>query len=196
MRKLKVIEHISLDGVVQVSPCPGENDFPYGDWTAPYRTPAGAEIVLGMFGDRFDLLLGRKTYDQWSGYWPTAPAVPMKERINAATKYVMTHRPESLEWGPCEAVGADLVEGVRALKAKDGPDVVLSGSPSLTSTVLEHGLAEELILLMYPTLLGAGKRLFAQGTPAQVFTLQGSRALPSGVAIQHYRLSGPMQKPA
>jgi hypothetical protein len=73
LRKLKIIEHISLDGVIQVS---GEDgDFPYGDWTAPYRTPAGRDAMLAAHGERFDLLLGRRTYDSWSGFWPKAPAV-------------------------------------------------------------------------------------------------------------------------
>ena len=97
MRKLKLVEHISLDGVIQVSGGPGEDgDFPYGDWTAPYRTPAGLAMLLEKYGERFDLLLGRRTYDLWSGFWPKAPQSPMADRLNAATKYVVTHRPESL----------------------------------------------------------------------------------------------------
>ena len=93
--------------------------------------------------ERFDLLLGRRTYDMWSGFWPKAPSSPIGDRLNAATKYVATHRPESLEWGPFEGVG---------------PDVILSGSSTLTSTVLEHGLADEALLLVYPVVLGTGKR--------------------------------------
>ena len=83
MRKLKIIEHISLDGVIQHSADGG--DFPYGDWTAPYRTPAGLDEVLAAHGESFDLLLGRRTYDIWSGYWPKAPSSPMADRLNAAT---------------------------------------------------------------------------------------------------------------
>ena len=137
MRKLKIIEHTSLDGVIQVS---GEDgDFPYGDWTAPYRTPAGRDAMLAAHGERFDLLLGRRTYDAWSGFWPKAPSSPMADRLNAATKYVATHRPESLEWGPFEGLGPDFVEGIRRIKSQDGPDLILSGSSTLTSTLLEHG---------------------------------------------------------
>jgi dihydrofolate reductase len=90
MRRLKIIEHISLDGVMQNSR--DDNDFPYGDWTASYRTPAGREMVMAIHGERFDLVLGRRTYDLWSGFWPTAPSSPIGARINAATKYVATHR--------------------------------------------------------------------------------------------------------
>jgi dihydrofolate reductase len=97
MRKLKITEHISLDGVIQHSADDG--DFPYSYWTAPYRTPAGRDAILAAYGEGFDLLLGRRTYDLWSGVWPKAPSSPMADRLNAATKYIATHRPESLEWG-------------------------------------------------------------------------------------------------
>lgn len=98
MRKVRIFEHISLDGVIQASA--DENNFPYGDWSAPYRTPAGRELLLARYGEKFDLLLGRRTYDGFSGFWPKAPSSPMADRLNAAKKYVATHRPESLEWGP------------------------------------------------------------------------------------------------
>ncbi|HET8734269.1 MAG TPA: dihydrofolate reductase family protein [Anaeromyxobacteraceae bacterium] len=194
MRTLKVVEHVSLDGVIQFSAEPGETPaFPYADWTAPYRSPAGLERVLALYGERFDLLLGRRTYDAWSGFWPKAPKSPMADRLNAATKYVVTHRPERLAWGPAEGVGPDLAEGVRAVKAKDGPPLVLSGSASLTSPVLEHGLADELLLFVYPVLLGTGKRLFVDGTPARAFSLESTEALPSGIVIQSYRAAGPLR---
>jgi dihydrofolate reductase len=86
MRKLKIMEHISLGGVIQVSDGPGGGDFPYGDWTAPYRTPEGFALITAMYGETFDLLLGRRTYDLWSGFWPKAPKSPMADSLNAATK--------------------------------------------------------------------------------------------------------------
>lgn len=191
MRKLKIIEHISLDGVIQVS---GEDgDFPYADWTAPYRTPAGRDAVLAAHGERFDLLLGRRTYDAWSGYWPAAPSSPIADRLNAATKYVATHRPESLTWGPSEGLGPDVVEGVRRVKAQDGPDLVLSGSSTLTSTLLDHGLADEVVLAAYPVVLGAGKRFFAEGTPARAFELVDTKAMPSGIIFSTYKVVGPLK---
>jgi len=193
MRKLKIVEHVSLDGVIQIASGPGEDrDFPYGDWTAPYRSPAGLAKVLELYGERFDVLLGRRTYDLWSGYWPKASG-PMADRLRAATKYVVTHRPESLVWGRFEGLGPDLVEGVRRIKAMEGPDLVLSGSSTLTSAVLEHGLADELVLLVNPVLLGKGKRLFAEGTPPRAFTVVSTLALPSGILINHYKAAGPLQ---
>lgn len=187
MRKLKLIEHISLDGVIQSS---GEDGFPYPDWTAAYRTPAGRDMVLAAHGERFDLLLGRRTYDMWSGFWPKQPSGPMADRLNAARKYVATHRPESLAWGPFEGVGPDLVKDVRRIKAQDGPDLVLSGSSTLTSTLLEHGLADELVLVVYPVLLGTGKRLFANGTPARSLELVETTTTSSGVILATYRAAG------
>lgn len=100
MRKLKIIEHISLDGVVQMTTSAPEDDFPYGDWTAPYRSPAGLQIVTEMYGKTFDVLVGRRTYDLWASFWPKAPKSPIAERLNASTKYVVTHRPESPGMGP------------------------------------------------------------------------------------------------
>jgi dihydrofolate reductase len=191
MRKLKIIEHVSLDGVMQVSGDDG--DFPYGDWTAPYRTPAGRDAIMAAHGERFDLLLGRRTYDAWSGFWPKAPSSPIAERLNAATKFVTTHRPESLEWGPFEGLGPDIVEGIRRIKSQGGPDLILSGSSTLTSTVLEHGLADEVVLAVYPALLGAGKRFFAEGTLACAFELVSTAAMPSGIILSTYKVAGPLK---
>ncbi|OIV36182.1 deaminase [Mangrovactinospora gilvigrisea] len=190
MRNLRIIEHISLDGVIQHS---DDGGFPYRDWTAAYRSPEGREAVLAAHGERFDLLLGRHTYDLWSGYWPKAPSDPMADRLNAATKYVATHRPESLEWGPFEALGPDVVEGVRRVKAEDGPGLLVSGSSTLTSVLLAHGLADEVLFIVYPVLLGTGKRFFADGTPACAFELAGNRALPSGIVLSTYRAAGPLK---
>src|SRR5581483_4010259 len=194
MRKFKIFEHISLDGVIQHST--DDDDFPYGDWTAPYRTPAGRDAVLALYGESFDLLLGRRTYDLWSGFWPNAPSSAMSDAINAGMKYIATHRPESLAWGPFEGVGPDIVEGVRRIKSHDGPDLILSGSSTLTWTLLEHGLADEVVLLVYPVLLGTGKRLFAERTTPRSFELVRTKALPSGIVINAYKAVGPLKSQA
>jgi dihydrofolate reductase len=191
MRKIRIMEHISLDGVIQHSADDG--DFPYSDWTAPYRTPAGRDAILAAYGESFDLLLGRRTYDMWSGFWPNAPSSPMADRLNAATKYVATHRPEGLAWRPAESLGPDIVEGIRRIKAQDGSDIILSGSSTLTSPLLEHGLADEVLLVVYPVLLGTGKRVFAEGTPPRSFELVSTKALPSGVILNTYKLNGPLR---
>lgn len=191
MRTLKIIEHMSLDGVIQHTADGG--NFPYSDWSAPYRTAAGRDMVTAAHGERFDLLLGRRTYDAWSNFWPQAPSSPIGDRLNGAKKYVVTHRPESLAWGPCEGVGPDLVEGIRRIKSQEGPGLVLSGSSTLTSTVLERGLADEVVLIVSPILLGTGKRLFAEGTPARALELSSSQATPSGVVLSTYKVAGPVK---
>jgi len=189
MRKIRIIEHISLDGVIQTSGGPGEDGaFPYGDWTAPYRSPAGLQIVNEMYGKTCDLLFGRRTYDLLASFWPKAPKSPMADRLNAATKYVATHRPESLEWGPFEVIGSDLVDSVRRIKARNGPDVLVTGSSTLTSVLLDHGLADEVVLLVNPIVLGKGKRFFEGGSLPRGFALGSSMALPSGILVNIYKL--------
>ena len=194
MRNLRIFEHISLDGVIQASA--DENNFPYSDWSGPYRTPAGRDMLLARYGEKFDLLLGRRTYDGFSSFWPKAPSSPMADRLNAAKKYVATHRPESLAWGPFEAVGPEIVAGIRRIKLQDGPDLLLMGSSTLTSTVLEHGLADEVVLLVDPVLLGTGKRLFAEGTPARAFELASTTATPTGIIVNSYKPVGPLKNHA
>jgi dihydrofolate reductase len=117
----------------------------------------------------------------------------MADGLNAATKYVVTHRPESLEWGPFEAVGSEFVEGIRRIKSQDGPDLVLWGSSTLTSPLLEYGLADEVLLVVYPVLLGTGKRIFAERTPARSFEPVSTNALPSGVTFSLYKFVGPLK---
>ena len=122
MRKIRIIEHISLDGVIQA---PGgrneDGDYPHGGWAVPHSDPAVGEAIDAGHGEAFDLLLGRRTYDIWSDYWPKAENSPMADSLNEATKYVATHRPDSLGWGPVEDLGPDIVEGVR--RADDWPPV-------------------------------------------------------------------------
>jgi serine phosphatase RsbU (regulator of sigma subunit)/dihydrofolate reductase len=186
VRKLKIIEHISLDGVIQTTAGP-EDDFPYGDWTAQFRSPAGLQMMTEMYKN-CDLLLGRRTYDILASYWTKAPKSAMADNLRAATKYVVTHRPESVESGPYEIVGRDLVEDIRRIKAKKGPEIIVTGSISLISTLLEHGLADEVVLLVDPIVLGKGKRFFADGTLPRSFALGSSRALPSGILVNIYKL--------
>jgi len=194
MRKIRIIEHISLDGVIQAPGGPKEDgDYPYGGWAAPHSDPAVGEAIVAAHGEAYDLLLGRRTYDIWSGYWPKAPTSPMADSINAATKYIATHRPDSLAWGPVEDLGTDIVEGVRRIKAKNGPHLIVWGSSTLTPVLLEHGLADEVLLLVFPVLLGQGKRFFSDGTPPRELALVSTKAVPSGVIISTYRPSGPLR---
>ncbi|MGH9422635.1 MAG: dihydrofolate reductase family protein, partial [Thermoanaerobaculia bacterium] len=118
---------------------------------------------------------------------------PMADGLNAATKYIATHHPDTLEWGPFEGLGPDIVKGVRRIKSQDGPDLILWGSSTLTSTLLESGLADEVLLVVYPVLLGTGKRFFAEGTPPRSFELGSTNAMPSGIILSTYKVAGPLK---
>jgi dihydrofolate reductase len=188
MRRIKIFEHVSLDGVIEHG-----DGYAHGEWTLPYRSPAGRAAVIEAFGTGFDLLLGRRTYDIWAGFWPKAGNDPMADALNAATKYVATHRPDSLAWGPVGDLGADVLEGIRGLRSKDGPDLILSGSSTLTSVLLGEGLVDEVVLIVYPVLLGRGKRLFSDGAEPRALALVDTKATPTGVLLNTYRYGGALR---
>ena len=194
MRKIRVFAHISLDGVISPGG-PGEYGDAYtnGEWTSPYRTPAGAAAVAEAQGKSFDLLLGRRTYDIFAGFWPKAGNSPIADGLNAAKKYVATHRPDSLEWGPIGNLGADIVEGVRGIKSKDGPDLIVRGSSTLTSVLLDQGLVDEVVLLAYPVLLGRGKRFFSDSADPRELALVSTKAMSSGILMNTYRHVGSLR---
>jgi dihydrofolate reductase len=193
MRKIRIIEHISLDGVIQGPGGRNEDNYPHGGWAVPHADPVAGEAIIAAHGNAFDLLLGRRTYDLWSGHWPKAKKSPMADSLNAATKYVATRRPDSLAWGPVEHLGPDIVEGIRRIKQKDGPDLILWGSSTLTLVLLEHGLADEILLLVFPVLLGTGKRFFSDAAPPRELALVSTKAVSSGVIISTYRPTGPLR---
>ncbi len=184
------MEHISLDGVIQHED--GE-DFAHGNWTVPYRTPAGLEAVVEAYGSSFDLLLGRRTYDAWAGFWPKAGDSPIANGLNAATKYVATHRPDSLEWGPVGDLGADILAGIRGVKSTDGPDLIVCGSSTLTSVLLDQGLVDEVLLLVYPVLLGRGKRFFSDSADPRELAFVSTKDTSTGVLINTYRHVGSLR---
>ena len=193
MRRIKIIEHISLDGVIQAPGGPDEEpDYEYGGWAAPHFDPAVGEAIDFAHGDEFDLLLGRRTYDIFAGYWP-GKTDPMADSLNAATKYVATHRAESLAWGPAQSLGVDIIEGIRRVKAKDGPDLIVWGSSTLTPVLLHAGLADEVLLLVVPVLLGKGKRFFSGTASPRELALVSAKTASSGVLMNTYRTVGPLR---
>ena len=184
MRKIRIMEHISLDGVVQPE---GGEDYANGGWMAPFRSADGLEAVGEAQGDSFDLLLGRRTYDIFAGYWPKAGKSTIADGLNAATKYVATHRPDSLGWGPVGTLGADVMKGVRDLKAKEGPHLVVWGSLTLASVLLEQRLVDEVLLIVYPILLGRGRRLFSDRADPRELALVSTKATSTGALLNTYR---------
>lgn len=196
MRKIRIIEHISLDGVIQAPGGPDEDrdgDFEHGGWIVPHSDPAVGKAIHAAHGKAFDLLLGRRTYDIWSGYWPKIVNNPMADSLNAATKYVATRKPDSLGWGPVEDLGADITEGVRGVKSKEGPDLIVWGSSTLMPVLLEQGLVDEVLLLIYPVLLGRGKRFFLDSAHPRELALVSTKAASSGVLMNTYRPAGSLR---
>jgi dihydrofolate reductase len=190
MRKVIVAEHISLDGVVQAPGGPEEDasgGFRFGGWVAPFDDPVVDAFLEELFARPFDLLLGRGTYDIFAAYWPAIPAGhPVGDPFNQAIKHVATHRPESLAWPDSVALAGGLAESVRALKAESGPDLMTWGSPGLVRQLLAARLVDELWLLTYPVVLGAGKRLFGPEALPSALTLEHSAVGPTGaIATRH-----------
>ncbi|GAB3695028.1 dihydrofolate reductase family protein [Spirosoma flavus] len=182
--------HVTLDGVIQHENSEG---FAYGNWSMPYLSSAGLEAVIKSQGNSFDLLLGRHTYNLWVGYWPNAGDTPIANGINNATKYVATHRPDTLEWGPVKALGSDILASIREIKSTEGPDLIVWGSSTLTSVLLDQGLADEVVLLVYPVLLGRGKRFFSDSVDPCKLSFVSTQVTPTGVLINTYRPAGSLR---
>lgn len=196
MRRTTILEYISLDGVIQAPGGPGEDSdggFVYGGWSAPFDDPVVDEAVSAAHEGPFDVLLGRRTYDIWSGHWPGAPSGPIADTFNAATKFVATRRPESLGWGPARGLGPDVAADIAKLRAGDGPDLVLWGSSTLVPVLLEHGLADAVVLISVPVMLGAGKRVFDASAPPRALKLVRTRIGASGVIVNSYVPDGPLR---
>ena len=197
MRKQAVLAFTSLDGIVQAPGGPDEDQsggFTNGGWVAGYWD----DFLGGVMGEQmkgpFDLILGRKTYDLFAAYWPNAGDVPGAKELNAATKYVASRSPRKLGWANSAPLSGDVAREVRKLKQQDGPELQVHGSGDLVQTLLRDDLVDELRLMIFPITLGAGKRLFAEGTVPAGFRLLDCRASPSGVIVADYARAGPVKK--
>lgn len=195
MRKLIVAEHISLDGVMQAPGGPEEDPsggFRLGGWITPYADKGIGQALQDLFAQPFELLLGRRTYDIWAAYWPRVPAGNfIADLFNSVPKHVATHRADTLDWQNSHALKGDLVDAIRALKHKDGANLLAWGSGDLLHQLFAAGLVDELLLLVYPVVLGRGKRLFDDNAQASAFALSHSTSTPTGVLIPRYlRIGG------
>ena len=194
MRRLIVLSFITLDGVMQAPGAPEEDTsggFKYGGWTVGYFDDFGGSVMVEQMGHPFDLLLGRRTYDIFAGYWPKAAADdPIAQGINKATKYVVSHRPVNVDWKTSVLIDGDVVAKIKKLKAEDGPELQVHGSGNLIQTLLKSDLVDELWLKTFPVTLGSGKRLFAEGTMPSGLRVQDSRVSPSGVIVASYAPAG------
>jgi len=191
MRKVIVLSHVSLDGVLQAPGGPEEDTsggFAYGGWIAPYADDVLGTVIRRQMNMPFDLLLGRKTFEIWAPYWPHHADI--WPSVNAATKYVASNTMTSGEWQPSVFLGGDIAEKVIKLKQQPGPDLHVYGSGNLLQTLIKHDLVDAYWLKIYPLTLGGGKRLFAAGTIPAAFKVTDSQVSPKGVMIVSYERAG------
>lgn len=192
MRKLIVLEFLTLDGVLQAPGGPEEDTsggFKYGGWVALYFDEFSGKVMEEQMKEPFNLLLGRKTYEIFAAYWPQHgnnwPG------INVAAKYVASHTPSlKLDWENSILLTGDIADEVKKLKEQDGPDLQVYGSGNFIQTLLKHDLVDELWLKIFPITLGSGKRLFAEGTIPAAFELTKSSVSPRGVIFANYKRAG------
>ena len=188
MKNLKVFQHISLDGVIQ---SPGrrdedpESDFTSGGWSNLYKDEKVGKYITESHSIDFDLILGRKTFDIWSNYWPKQ-SFDFAQKFNGATKYVVTNRPQSLNWDVAIALSENFVSEIKKLKEQEGRDLFCWGSSRVMPELLKNGLVDELVLIVYPVLIGSGKRIFDDVNSLLEFNMNHSIKTNSGIFINSY----------
>jgi dihydrofolate reductase len=193
MRAIVVTTFVSLDGVMQAPGGPGEDDsdgFRYGGWSVNYWDTMMGDVMGDIMNTKFDLLLGRRTYDIFAGHWPNAVDDPGAKPLNDATKYVVSAGHPNLAWGPSELIDGDVPARVAELKAGDGPELQVHGSGNLIQTLLRHNLVDRFHVWVFPVLIGSGKRLFADGTVPTGLKLVDSKTSTTGVVIGAYEPQG------
>lgn len=189
MRKIIVLEFLTLDGVMQ-APGGSKEDtsegFKYGGWMVPYFDKVGGQEMDKQMKGKYDLLLGRKAYDIFAGYWPQhTEGWP---QVNKITKYVVSKTLKKPTWENTVVV-KDIKE-LKKLKNSNGPDLQVYGSSNLFQTLFKHDLVDELWLKIFPITLGTGKRLFTEGTIPAAFKLSYSKVTPAGVIVANYKRAG------
>jgi dihydrofolate reductase len=195
MRRIVVATFTSLDGVMQAPGGPQEDPtggFAFGGWTAPHFDQALGASLGEIFSRPFDLLLGRKTYDIFAGHWPyvTDPNDPIAAIFNRVTKYVASRSKPALAWQNSELLGDDVVVSLRKLKSGDGSDLLVQGSSELLQTLWKNNLDDEFSVLIFPLVLGKGKRLFGDGAIPAGLRLVKSQSYPTGVIVANYAPDG------
>ncbi|HEY5999629.1 MAG TPA: dihydrofolate reductase family protein [bacterium] len=191
MRRVIVLEFVTLDGVIQAPGGPQEDTdggFTHGGWVVPYADERFGAIMQEQMTRTRALLLGRRTYEIFASYWPAHESG--WPGINSATKYVVSDRQTESLWDNTVFITGDVPEGIRRLKQQEGPDLQVYGSSRLLQTLFTQDLVDELWLKTFPITLGMGKRLFGEGTLPAAFRLTHSEQTPSGVIFASYERAG------
>jgi dihydrofolate reductase len=194
MRKIIAITQSTVDGVMQAPGGPEEdpsNGFTHGGWAMPFGDDVLSQVIDETIAGEFAMLLGRRTYDIFAGYWPNQSG-RIAKAFNKATKYVVTRSRDQLDWKTSQRIGGDVVAEIRRLKASGGPVLHIWGSSELLQTLFAADLVDEYRLWVAPVVVGKGKRLFENGVPPRGLSLVATRSTPKGVLINTYRPAGPL----
>lgn len=190
MGKLVVGTFVTVDGVMQAPGAPDEDregGFDHGGWLVPHFDDELGQFMDGLIGRSDALLLGRKTYEIFASYWPhQGDEDPMARKLNSVPKYVASRTLDSVDWSNSELLQGDVAAEVARLKNEIDGEIHVSGSSDLIQTLLEHDLVDEVQLIVFPVVLGTGKRLFGDGTTPRALRLAESKTTPKGVAMQRY----------
>ncbi|WP_371785980.1 dihydrofolate reductase family protein [Streptosporangium subroseum] len=197
MRKLMVTTFVSVDGVMQ-APGGGDEDrdggFEHGGWAVPHIDQRFIQLMAALTGRADALLLGRRTYDIFAATWPLAEADdPIGAKMNGVRKYVASRTLDTVSWQNSTLLTGDVAEAVGRLKQGVGGEIQVHGSGELIQTLVGHDLVDEFHLLVFPVLIGSGKRLFAEGTVPSGLKLAGTTALSTGVLVSTYERDGKVE---
>lgn len=184
MRKIIVTEFVTLDGVIE-APGGNETDHPHGGWQTEYRSAEAGQYKINELAGVGALLLGRKTYDVFAGYWPHESGA-FADPINQCPKYVVSKSLQKTEWNNSHIL-RDVAKDVTALKKTEGGDILVYGSATLVKALLHHDLVDELRLMVYPLSVGGGIRLFEDNRELKKFKLKHSQVFDNGALILEYQ---------
>jgi dihydrofolate reductase len=197
MRKLVVDMFVTLDGVMQGPGDPDEDregGFAHGGWVVPHFDEQLGAYMVSLVQRAGALLLGRKTYDEFAASWPNMPdGDPIAAVYNRIPKYVASRTPRTFEWANSHQLGEDIASEVAKLKAQDGGEIRVAGSSELIQLLLRHDLIDEFQLIVFPAIVGSGKRLFGDGAIPRSLTLKNIETTANGVVIQVYERTGDLQ---
>jgi dihydrofolate reductase len=196
--KLTLHTFLTLDGVMQAPGGPDEDPdghFEHGGWSYHYGDDDFGATMAGWIAEADAFLLGRKTYQIFSGFWPkvTDPDNPIASQLNSLAKYVASTTLHSVDWDKSTLLGGDVATEVAKLKERPGRELQVHGSGDLAHTLIANDLVDEYRLLYFPLHLGSGKKLFRDGTPPAALRLTGTKTTGTGVVISTYEPAGPVR---
>ena len=197
MRKIITTTFVTMDGVMQAPGGPQEDTsdgFIYGGWQTGWQDDVTNKIIKDFMTTPSELLLGKRTYEIFAGYWPNHPEIELIAKpFNSTKKYVVSDEPMELSWNNSTLITGDVVAEIKKLKTLDGPDLWVWGSGNLIQTLLKNNLVDRMHIWTHPVTIGIGKKLFAEGTQHQSFKLVDSKISTTGVILATYEPVGALK---